>query len=124
MIDSIFSTLNTLLGSPHAVAIFLGLVISWFGTQWVKFRLPLPAPWSVRRRWMVRLASLPLGFMPTFLLWPGALRERALWGLAVAFAAPTAYRLATAVLYRLWPDLEKRLSSDPYRDDEAACNAE
>lgn len=118
MINSILSSLSALLASPHAVAIFLGLIISWFGTQWLKFRLPLPDEWNVRRRWMVRLASLPLGFMPTFLLWPGLVRERALWALGVAFAAPTVYRLVTAILYRIWPDLENRLSVDPYRDDD------
>lgn len=120
MIESILTMLSTLLASPHAVAIFLGLIISWFGTQWMKFRLPLPPVWSARRRWMVRLASLPLGFVPTFLMWPGVRHERAMWALGVAFAAPTVYRLVTAVLYRFWPDLETRLSADPYRDEDAA----
>lgn len=118
MIEQITSALAAFLASAHAVAIFLGLVIAWFGTQWLKFRLPLPAACGVMRRWIVRLASFPLGFVPTFLLWPGSIRERALWAVAVAFAAPTAYRLATAVLYRYWPELESRLSLDPYRDDE------
>lgn len=118
MIDSILTALSSLLASPHAVAIFLGLIISWFGTQWLKFRLPLPPTWNMRRRWMVRLASLPLGFLPTFLLWPGLPRERAMWALGVGFAAPTAYRLVTAVLYRFWPDLERRLSVVPRQGDD------
>lgn len=111
MFDSILATLTSLLQNAHATSIFLGLVIAWGGTQFIKFQLGLP------NRWTIRVVSLLLGFFPTFFMWPGVLRERVIWALCVALSAPFVYRLITwGFLYRFWPELENRLSADPYRD--------
>ena len=111
MIDSILNAFTALLANPRAVAVFLGLVIAWGGTQFLKFQLGLPS------RWTIRVVSLLLGFVPTFIMWPGMLEERVLWALGVAVSAPFVYRLLTwGFLYRFWPELENRLSADPYRD--------
>lgn len=102
-----------------ALAVLIGLAVSLAGTQWLKFvflrvaRLPNPTVLGIRAM------ALPLGAAATFVVLPHEMEwiVRAMIGLMVGLVAPYVYRLITAVLYRLWPDLEQRLSVDPYGDE-------
>lgn len=111
ILRSILEGLQTLLGNDSAMSIIFGLVISLGGTQYLKFRIPVPGPLQDEYRWFVRAISLPLGFFPVYFTWP--LSHRLYVALSVALTAPTIYRLATALLYWKWPALEQRLSVKP-----------
>lgn len=110
--------LTALLSNRPALAVVLGLISSLALTQWAKFVLLhtdwLPDP----QRWIVRAIALPVGATATYLTLPDTTEPavRVLIGLAVGAAAPYVYQVVTAVLYRLWPSLEARLSVDPYGD--------
>lgn len=108
--------LSALLDNRPALAVVVGLVFSLAVTQWAKFVLLhthwLPDP----KRWIVRAIAMPLGALATWATLPDAMphRIRILVGVTVGAAAPYVYQLGTALLYRLWPQLEARLSADPY----------
>jgi len=115
-LDNLLTAIDTALQHGAALSILLGLAIALAGTQWLKFVLLrtswLPDP----RRWIVKTLSLPLGAVTTYTTWPGG-QDRGVQvsiALAVGLLAPYVYMLATAILYRIWPDLERRLSADPY----------
>jgi hypothetical protein len=111
--------LEALLQNRPVLAIAVGLVFALAMTQWLKFVLLrthwLPDP----KRWIVQALAMPLGASATFVVFPAKdaeLAVRIIVALAVGAAAPYVYRLVTAILYRLWPQLEARLSADPYGD--------
>lgn len=118
MIQSILDSLNAIVANPYFVALGLSLVISLAGTQWLKFRLVVPERFAAYHRWWVRVISLPLGFFPAFLLWPGTKVEAAMWGLAAAFSGPFVYKVFMSTLYKFFPHLEDKASANPWRLDE------
>jgi len=118
MLQAILDTLNAAVANPYFVALGLSLVISLAGTQWLKFRLVVPVRYASYHRWWVRVISLPLGFVPTFLLWPGTPAEAAMWGLAAAFSGPFVYKVFMSTLYKFFPHLEDKTSANPWRLDE------
>ena len=119
-LTDITAYLTALLNNRPALAIVIGLVFSLAVTQWLKFVLLrthwLPDP----KKWIVRAIALPVGAAATFVAFPESieLEVRALVSVCVGAAAPYVYQLVTAVLYRLWPQIEPRLSADPYGDRE------
>lgn len=117
-LNGITAYLSALLTNRPALAIVVGLIVSLAFTQWVKFVL-LHTPWLPDpRRWIVQAIALPIGAAATYVTLPDSIEWhiRGLVGLSVGAAAPYVYRVVTAVLYRLWPQLEQRLSVDPYGD--------
>lgn len=115
-VRSILDSLVMLLGNEAALSILFGLVISLGGTQYLKFRVPMPTDWRDEYRWFVRLMSLPLGFFPTYFTWPQ--QHRVIVALTVALGAPILYKIVVAAVYWKWPDLEAKLSARPKDGDE------
>lgn len=117
-LNGITAYITALLANRPALAILIGLTFSLGLTQWLKFVLLrthwLPDP-SV---WIIKAIAMPVGALATFLALPPTMEwiVRLLVGVATGALAPYAYRLITAVLYRFWPDLEARLSVDPYAE--------
>lgn len=119
MLQSILDGITAVFSNDTAVSIIFGLVISLAGTQFLKFRIPVPQSLRDEYVWFIRLVSLPLGFFPTFYTWPGKNR---LWvALTVSLAAPFVYKLAVAVLYWKWPTLEARLSAPNPNESKERC---
>ena len=110
MFDSILQAFDTLLQHGFALSVAVGLVVSIAGTQYVK-RLP----WTTSNRWLIRAIALPLGFLPTYFMWPvhQFTAIRFFIALAVGLAAPLIYQGVTLALYYKWPQLEKHLSAEP-----------
>jgi hypothetical protein len=120
LVNEITAYLTALLNNRLVLAIVVGLVFALALTQWFKFVLLrttwLPDP----QKWIVRAIALPLGALACFLTLPEdmPLKVRVIVALAIGAAAPYVYQLATAVLYRGRPQLEARMSADPYRESE------
>jgi len=112
ILQSILDGITAVVANLYFAAIFLGLVISLAGTQWIKFNLPVP------HRWLVRAVGLPLGMIPTWLIWPDQFGWA--WGLAVGFGAPWVYKGAVALISMKWPEFAARLSA--VRADEKEPN--
>lgn len=111
MLNGILNGLVALFGNAMAVSILFGLAISLAGTQWLKFRVPMRESWQDEYKWFVRLIAFPLGFFPTYYTWPA---EHKVWvALTVALTSPVLYKIAVAVLYWKWPQLEAKLSAQP-----------
>jgi hypothetical protein len=111
VLDAMFNVLTAFLSNEAAMSIVFGVVISLAGTQFLKFRVPVPRPLRDEYQWFVRLVSLPLGFFPTYFTWPFA--NRGWIALCVGLTGPVIYKVFVAVLYWKWPELEKRLSAAP-----------
>lgn len=116
LIETITSYVSALLANRPALAVIIGLVFSLAFTQWLKFVLLhvdwLPDP----KRWIVRAVALPIGAVATYVAFPdGTPTEvRALVGVAVGAVAPYVYQVATAIIGRFFPEVQARLSVDPY----------
>ncbi|HEU4601562.1 MAG TPA: hypothetical protein VFS24_06325 [Steroidobacteraceae bacterium] len=111
LLTDFFAALNALLGNSAALSIVFGLVISLAGTQYLKFRVPMPKPLRDEYRWFVRLMSLPLGFFPVYFTWP--LEDRLWVALSVGLGAPFLYKVVMAAIYWKWPWLEQHVSAKP-----------
>ncbi len=115
---SMIETLNNFLETPTAArAIAFGMLISWGGTQLVKFnplvrKLLNHLPPEMGRTVVQAIAFL-LAFIPTFLLWPGMGTVKVLGSIVVGTWSPKAYQKATVVLYHFFPYLEPKLSATP-----------
>ena len=116
--NELLTAIDAALAHGAALSILLGLALALAGSQWLKFVLLnthwLPDP----KRWIIKAMALPLGAVTTYVTWPGS-EDRGVQmavALMVGLVAPYFYQLATALLYRLWPGLEERLSVDPYGD--------
>lgn len=100
------------------LAVVIGLVFALAVTQWLKFVLVktkwLPDP----EVWILKATALPLGAVPTIMVLPTDIElvVRILLGVVVGASAPYVYKVTTAILYRVWPQLEQRLSVNPYQD--------
>jgi hypothetical protein len=113
MIDTIKSAYQFIATLPPQFwAPVAGLLISWFGTQAIKFQLPdnLPDP---RHRRAIRGAATLLGAIPTYALWPTHDATAAIWALLVGLASPTLYVYAMRILYHFYPWLEGKMSARP-----------
>ncbi len=113
--------LSALLANRPALAIVIGLVFSLAVTQWLKFVLLHTAWLPDPKKWIIRAIALPIGAAATVIALPADFEwvVRILIGIGVGAVAPYVYRIVTAVLYRIWPQLEPRLSVDPYCDLES-----
>lgn len=114
--------LNKFLETPSAArAIVLGLLVSWGGTQIIKFSpLVQKFPTDVARTATQVIAFL-LAFVPTFLLWPpeGEAAMKFVMSVVVATWAPKAYTKASTFLYHFFPFLEPKLSATPVPKEDA-----
>jgi len=115
------------LKQAHLVSIFLGLVLSFGVTQWVKSAIRLryhkraadpqdrmtEEESIARHRLVVRTVACLTGLIATFLTWPdGSVQYRIVWALTVGFASPTIYWIVLRIAARRWPDLAAAVSSD------------
>lgn len=113
MIDTIKQAYQFILTLPPQFwAVLAGLLISWFGTQAVKFYLPDSWP-DPKHKKAVRGAAVGFGFLPTYWLWPTHDAPAAIWSLLVGLSSPVLYLYAVRILYHYWPYLEPRLSARP-----------
>lgn len=86
-----------------------GCLLSWGGTQWIKFWLPLR--WSSRTRLgLCRLIAFGLGLGVTWLLWPT--RAGIIAGVAVGTWAPFTYAIAARIVGWKFPALREEWSQD------------
>lgn len=89
-----------------ALSILLGWVVAIFGTLYLKI-----LPWTTNRLWVIRAATLPLGAITTFMLWP--INARGVVGfftaLAVGLTAPAIELVVVAAIGKVWPDLASRM---------------
>lgn len=99
-------------------SILLGLVLSLLLTQFVKQVFPISEWCNVRENERIyRLALRSFAFVSasiaTFATWPAESPFRIYVALAVGLATPLFYQVGTAIAYRVWSNLEARLSGDP-----------
>lgn len=86
-----------------------GCLVSWGGTQWIKFFLPLS--WSARARLGIcRLIAFGLGFAVTYVLWPEL--PGAIAGVIVGVWAPFSYAVAARIVGWKFPALREAWSQD------------
>ena len=89
--------------------IFLSLMLSFVGTQWIKAFLTAQELSDRNYRIALRVIATLFAFVPCLLLWQG--ENWSVWvGLLLGFSSPMLYKLLTHLLYKRWPDLEKILS--------------
>jgi hypothetical protein len=99
-------------------SILLGLVLSLLLTQFVKRVFPI-AEWCNARKSerVYRLVLRSIAFfsasIATFATWPAGSAFRIYVAIAVGLATPIFYQVGTAIAYRVWANLEARLSGDP-----------
>lgn len=112
MIETIKQGWEFIVNLPAPVwAVVAGLLISWFGTQAVKFQLSDKMD-DLKHRRAVRGVAMGLGFLPTFLLWPTHDGPAAVWALLTGLGAPIGYTAALRALRRYFPWLDN-LSARP-----------
>lgn len=100
------NNLIELLFSVEGLAVAAGLLASWGGTQAAKKH------WRFDGRKAV-VTALVLGFIPTYLIWPGWDGVPFAVALVVGLIAPGAYKVAIALVRSRWPDVAAALSGDP-----------
>jgi len=111
LLHTILDRVAMLWANEAARSLLFGLVVAIAGTQWLKFRIPVPADLQDEYVWFIRIVSLPLGFAPVYFTWPLAYRG---WvALCVGLTVPWVYKLAVKLLYWKWPQLEAHLSAQP-----------
>lgn len=111
---SIIDWLDHFLATPGALrAVAFGLLLSWSGTQALKFLPPLRNLGPTTIRLVVRAMAGVLALVAVLALWPAGWMERLLVGLTTALCSPTAYTIAVRVAYHWWPWLEPRMSATP-----------
>lgn len=115
---SMIEMLNRFLETPTpARAIVFGLLISWGGTQIIKFNpLMRRLPDDVART-VTQVVAFLLAAVPTFLLWPGMGVVKILGSIIVGTWSPKAYQKASVLLYHFVPYLEPKLSATPVPKD-------
>ena len=99
-------------------AIALGVICQVFGTQKIKFWLPIY--WSdFKRSRCIEVLSIILGFIPTFVYychlhhWDTNAMNTAFWlSILVVLSGTFLYRIGVAVLYNRYPHLEESLSAE------------
>lgn len=87
-------------------AIAAGLLVSFLGTQALKFYLPPVMKRSYKMS--VRTVATILGFIPAFVL-----THEGILSVIAGLAAPAAYKLGVTALYHYWPWLEQKMSAQP-----------
>lgn len=99
-------------------SIVIGLMVSLLLTQFVKSVFPIGLWCKVRQgetvyRTVLRSFAFFVAFAATFATWPSDDAFRIYVALGVGLATPVFYKVATSVAYRVWSNLEDRLSGDP-----------
>lgn len=109
LLDKITAAILNLIAHREVLAIALGLVISLCGTQMVKVQFP-----DKLNRLRVNLLAVPLGFIPTYLIFPEAYgyELRVTFALAVGVSAPYVYKIAMWAIGKANPELAARFSAD------------
>ncbi|MGH7239671.1 MAG: hypothetical protein ACREHG_06350 [Candidatus Saccharimonadales bacterium] len=97
---------------PQVWATIAGLLISWCGTQFFKFWLPLTLTNGQHRQAIRGLATV-LAFLPTFLLWPTHDAVGAIWGVVVGLGSPISYLLVIRIAVHYFPWIDDKMSARP-----------
>lgn len=96
MIETIFDLIDKLgLAPAHLVAITLGLLVSWAGTQAAK------KYWKFGGK-KAFFTALALGFAPSYMAAPGWGMAEFWLAMAVGLCAPTAYKILISIAARRW----------------------
>lgn len=98
------------------LAMLGGWAVSAFGTQWLKFMLPLRWEHPLRAR-MAALIAFLLGFVTTYMLLPS--RGGVVLGIVVGVASPTAYAGTVRLIGYFFPKVRAALSADVRKGDTA-----
>lgn len=108
-LDKATQGILSLIAHREVLAIALGLLISIGGTQYVKFQFT-----DHLTRLRLNLLALPLGAIPTFLIFPieYGWQLRAVFAAAVGVSAPIAYKGVIWAIGLKWPQLADRASAD------------
>lgn len=102
---------------PDLEAAVIGLLLSWFCTQF--FKHMLPDSWSdAKYRRVTQVIGFVSGWIFTHGAWhlldPTASRfEHIYYSAGIGFASPALYSLVVGWATNKWPGLEKRLSGRP-----------
>lgn len=112
----IIDWLDHFLATPGALrAMAFALLLSWSGTQALKFLPALRAMAPPAQRIAVRALAGALALAAVLAMWPAGWLERLLVGLTTALCSPAAYTIAVRVAYHFWPWLEPKMSATPTR---------
>lgn len=113
-VDHAIHAANAFLSEPNALrAVLFGLLISWSGSQALKFLPSMVRLNGEAHRQAVQFLAFTLAYVPVALLWPGPWSIRLLAAVTTGLCAPTAYSLVVRILYHYFPWLEPRLSAKP-----------
>lgn len=109
LLDKITKGILNLIAHREVLALALGLLISLCGTQFVKVQFT-----DKVTRLRIALLALPLGAVPTFLIFPAEYgwQLRAVFGAAVGVCSPIAYKVIVWAIGKAKPDLAAKLSAD------------
>lgn len=112
-ISQAWTFINTI---PYVWPITVGLLISWFGTQYIKFQYDINTPDADHKRKVRRTAFL-LGAIPAFILWPthawDQLAKVALYAILVGLASPTVYMAVIKTITHFFPWIDSKVSARP-----------
>lgn len=108
-LDKATQAILSLIAHREVLAIALGILISLGGTQMVKMQFS-----DHLTRLRVTMLAFPLGFVPTFLIFPAQYgwQLRAMFGAAVGVCAPYIYKVAVWAIEKKWPNAANRISAD------------
>lgn len=108
-LDKFTAALKVLLAFREAFALIAGTIIAIAGTQYLKHQIT-----NILTRRRIVLLTLPLGFLPCYLIWPVEYGPeiRAVMGVLVGLTAPIIYKGAMWLIALKWPDFVARRSAD------------
>lgn len=100
--------LKVLLAFREAFALIAGTIIAIFGTQIAKFQIT-----NMLNRRRILLCTIPLGFLPTYIIWPPEYgwEIRAVMGVLVGVTAPAVYKVCIWLIALKWPNFAARRSA-------------
>lgn len=109
-----------LMSYPDIAAAVIGLILSWFATQFVKKLLPGALPDDTYRR-VIQVAGFVSGWLFTIGAWrlldPTSMHfERLYYAAGIGFASPALYSLIVPYVSSKWPAIGKALSGRPSED--------
>ena len=106
--------LNDFLSTPTALrALVFGLLLSWMGTQLIKFVPAIQQLADRDNRLGVRAVAFAIGCVAVLALWEAPWAPRIGLGVIVGLASPFVYKVVVLCAYHFAPWLEPKLSGKP-----------
>lgn len=114
MTEHAIHVLNDFLSTPSGLrALVFGLLLSWLGTQLIKFAPAIQQLADRDNRLGVRAIAFAIGFVTVLALWPAPWPPRIGLAVIVGLASPLAYKVVMLAAYHFAPWLEPKLSGKP-----------